>query len=489
MDEIYHKIAEFNPRRLTQSHDVLSFKYSELWCRDDTGIVDYYQGDTTIPDVASWLAAETRTSKATGPESLILRLIWPKFSLDESRVELPEDAKEQILDKFGLELAYNYFSSCVAGVNAFPDVTKPEADQQAFAFCYAPKLASIWSHTRFKSPSSRPGVTYGIILAGDGEQRDLTRLLKSKSKWQLTTASHAMFPAFLFAFMFHGEIELTQGTMKPGIQQIEARTGYSDFKTERKHIAAGELGTLSAQMSGYATRLASTERKYKTLGKLLDFVQQRLSLGQSATPEADALMKNHVGVLQQRLIMQAMDREYTLKRVQIQIDVLNNLISENYSLSNYIISISTLRDAASMKTLAFVTMFFLPGSFISALFSTDLFDWDNVKEGDIGVPSTPQFRLYWAITVPLTLVTFVLYFIWAEFSSFDRSQRRERRRWGFPRTDSMKAQDQTRSPMQVLKDQRERASEAYAMAKKRRTVFGEGEKNESIQTGTNRSGV
>ncbi|GKU01171.1 hypothetical protein FLAG1_03297 [Fusarium langsethiae] len=480
MDEIYHKIAEFNLRRLKHSHDILSFKYSELWCNDATGIVDYHEGIVTIPDVALWLATETRKG-TTGPESLIFRFVWPKFILDENRVELPEDAKDQILEKFGLGLAYSYFSSCVAGVVAFPEVDKPDTKQQAYSFCYAPKLASIWSCTSFKPPASRPSVTYGVILAGDKEQEGLKTLLKSRSRWQLNTASHALFPAFLFAFMFHGEIEITQNNMKPGIQQIEARTGYSDFKTKRKHIAAGELGPLSAQMSGFAVRLASTERKAKTVQKLLEFSQEQLHTGESPAPVADGLMEHHVGVLQRRLAMQAMDREYTLKRVQIQIDVLNNLISENYSLSNSIISISTLRDAASMKTLAFVTMFFLPGSFISALFSTDLFDWDNTEGHGIGIPATPQFRLYWAITIPLTVVTFILYFIWAEFSSFDRSQRRERKRWGFPRTDSMESEEvQTRSPLQVLKDQRERMSEAYAMAKKRQFVFGRGEKDESM---------
>lgn len=68
-----------------------------------------------------------------------------------------------------------------------------------------------------------------------------------------------------------------------------------------------------------------------------------------------------------------------------------------------------------MKTLAVVTMFFLPGSFISALFSTPLFDWDTVdltQRDSIGVPLTPQFRLYWAVTVPLTLATFILYSLW-----------------------------------------------------------------------------
>jgi hypothetical protein len=320
MDEIYHKIAEFNPRRLKHSHDVLSFKYSELWCNDATGIVDYHEGIVTIPDAASWLATETRKG-TTGSESLILRFVWPKFILDDNRVELPEDTKDRILEKFGLGLAYNYFSSCVAGVAAFPEVVNPETKRRAYTFCYAPKLASIWSHTCFKEQASRPSVTYGMILAGDKEQEGLKTLLKSRSRWQLNTASHAMFPAFLFAFMFHGEIEITQNNMKPGIQQIEARTGYSDFKTERKHIAAGELGSLSAQMSGFAVRLASTERKDKTVQKLLEFAQEQLRLGESTTPVADGLMENYVGLLQRRLTMQAMDREYTLKRVQIQIDV------------------------------------------------------------------------------------------------------------------------------------------------------------------------
>lgn len=76
-----------------------------------------------------------------------------------------------------------------------------------------------------------------------------------------------------------------------------------------------------------------------------------------------------------------------------------------------------------MKTLAVVTMFYLPGSFISALFSTPCFDWDNLdfsNKGSIGVTPTPQFKLYWAVTIPLTLLTFVLYFVWLYFQKMER---------------------------------------------------------------------
>lgn len=71
-----------------------------------------------------------------------------------------------------------------------------------------------------------------------------------------------------------------------------------------------------------------------------------------------------------------------------------------------------------MKTLAVVTMFFLPGSFVSALFSMPMFEWDKVDLSSrfIGVSTMPQFGLYWVITIPLTLVTFILYFWWLWFS-------------------------------------------------------------------------
>lgn len=67
-----------------------------------------------------------------------------------------------------------------------------------------------------------------------------------------------------------------------------------------------------------------------------------------------------------------------------------------------------------MKTLAIVTMFFLPGSFISSLFSSQLFDWDSVDKKDwdtISVKVTPQWKLYWAVTAPLTLVVFLIYLV------------------------------------------------------------------------------
>ncbi|KAJ4206599.1 hypothetical protein NW767_002884 [Fusarium falciforme] len=464
MEEIYQKIAEFNPQRPKQSSEVVTqFEVTELWRNDDTGIVNACDATIPVQNVPTWLALETRPSASVGTETLVLRLVWPEFNMDEHRVDLPGAVKQLLLENFGLELAYEYFPSCLAGASAFPQVAKPHGDEQAFVFCYLPKIAAIWSHSRFRPPLARQSATNGILLAQRKERETIKQFLKSESKWQLATASHDMFPALLCSLMLHGQIEITQGEIKNNIQAVEGRTGYTDFKTKRKHLATGELADVAAKITDYSSRLASTDRKSKTLENLMEFTQRTISSDQRVVPEGDKIMKNHIRVLQERLKMQVVDREYTLKRAQIQNEVLLSLMSMNYSLSNTLISISTLRDAASMKTLAFVTMFFLPGSFISALFSTDVFDWDGVKKGTIGVPATPQFGLYWAITIPLTVVTFLLYFLWAECSSYERSQKREWKKWenwGLSSSESLES-DQSQSLRETFKENRDKVMREY----------------------------
>ncbi|KAK1783661.1 hypothetical protein QBC45DRAFT_315541 [Copromyces sp. CBS 386.78] len=57
-------------------------------------------------------------------------------------------------------------------------------------------------------------------------------------------------------------------------------------------------------------------------------------------------------------------------------------------------------DSSAMKSIAILTMFFLPGTFFSALFALPSLGWDQDR----------HFALYWAFTVPATLLTFA---IWA----------------------------------------------------------------------------
>lgn len=67
-----------------------------------------------------------------------------------------------------------------------------------------------------------------------------------------------------------------------------------------------------------------------------------------------------------------------------------------------------------MKTLAFITALFLPGTFIASLFSTNMFDWKpSLSYGPEQSPTmSPFFWVYWVVTVPLTSLVLMGWFWW-----------------------------------------------------------------------------
>ncbi|KAK3400843.1 hypothetical protein B0T20DRAFT_348353, partial [Sordaria brevicollis] len=79
--------------------------------------------------------------------------------------------------------------------------------------------------------------------------------------------------------------------------------------------------------------------------------------------------------------------------------------------SNRDLATAARRDSSAMKSIAVLTMVFLPGTFFSTLFSMPSLGWDQ----------SGYLVYYWAYTISFTGLTFVIWIIF--------SQRRELRQW------------------------------------------------------------
>jgi hypothetical protein len=91
-----------------------------------------------------------------------------------------------------------------------------------------------------------------------------------------------------------------------------------------------------------------------------------------------------------------------------------------------------------MKAIALVTMFFLPGTFVSSLLSVPIFDWDAAAaedaEGEGGGiwkamrPEVwrPRVVVFLGITVPLMAVTFAVWAGWVGWRYLQARRREER---------------------------------------------------------------
>jgi Mg2+ and Co2+ transporter CorA len=80
-------------------------------------------------------------------------------------------------------------------------------------------------------------------------------------------------------------------------------------------------------------------------------------------------------------------------------------------LDNQVSGMSTIisqRDTSAMKTVAMVTMAFLPGTFVASFFAMPMLNWDATAYSGI---VSPRFWIYWMVTVPLTMAVFALWWV------------------------------------------------------------------------------
>ncbi|RHZ50186.1 hypothetical protein CDV55_102486 [Aspergillus turcosus] len=102
---------------------------------------------------------------------------------------------------------------------------------------------------------------------------------------------------------------------------------------------------------------------------------------------------------------------------------LHSLMTRSQSLSerlrneiNLAFNLVSQKDSSMMKTVAIVSMVYLPGTFISGLFGTNFFNLSENDGSQLWIMSD-NFWLYWAITLPLTLATVL---VWASWHYFPR---------------------------------------------------------------------
>ena len=112
----------------------------------------------------------------------------------------------------------------------------------------------------------------------------------------------------------------------------------------------------------------------------------------------------------------------TLKeRVSSQIQVLYSISAQTDNRLSARIAVSSGRDSTAMKTLAFITALFLPGTYIATLFSMSMFEWQaspsdapstSSSSSSPSVSISNKFWIYWATTIPLTVAVVVGWRLW-----------------------------------------------------------------------------
>ncbi|KAJ6133893.1 hypothetical protein N7523_000215 [Penicillium sp. IBT 18751x] len=90
------------------------------------------------------------------------------------------------------------------------------------------------------------------------------------------------------------------------------------------------------------------------------------------------------------------------ERLQNEINLAFNIVAQRNNEVSLQLAKHSLSDNTMMKTVAIVSMIYLPGTFVSGIFGMSFFDYNSEKKRlDVGT----DFWLYWIVTIALTLAT------------------------------------------------------------------------------------
>ncbi|MCJ1307310.1 hypothetical protein MMC25_000956 [Agyrium rufum] len=111
------------------------------------------------------------------------------------------------------------------------------------------------------------------------------------------------------------------------------------------------------------------------------------------------------------------------ERTKIQISAIYSLIAQRDNILNLQVAHdskrladASRRDSSAMKTIAVLTIVFIPGTFVAAFFAMPLFDWDASSPHAV---LRPRFYVYWVVTIPATLLLVLVWRIWIRLNSSD----------------------------------------------------------------------
>ena len=428
-------------------------KLEVIEIRPSHNLHELHRAQILDANVGHW---STRNSLNETEDPAIVRFVGVQLRDNGRALEFDtqNSSLDTVLQNFELEEAYRYTFNWPALFALMPACQTEQSNTLTFSLGMS-HAGVAWKY------DVTSGRTLGVFWGFDWDYETLWRVTNKTKAW----ARHPLFLALVVSVMLGKSLDASLGTADQTIRAVEARTRHHGFPNVPSKIAEGDFTSLSQRMSGCAGSLALAERGHKILAELLGGIylySQRYYVGDDpGSREVSSGVEDCVEALKRRLKMQKIQLDLDTRRVDIQLTAVRDApfitkmsISSPMSLAKPLptqlfhlinqqetrvaiavaedsrtLASASKEDSTAMKTIAAVTIVFLPGTFIAALFAMPLFQWDAV--GDSKIVSN-RFWIYWAVTVPLTFLTLLVWVLWTKrqarmHRSLDKRAREELR--------------------------------------------------------------
>ncbi|RYN25189.1 hypothetical protein AA0114_g12719 [Alternaria tenuissima] len=120
-------------------------------------------------------------------------------------------------------------------------------------------------------------------------------------------------------------------------------------------------------------------------------------------------LNNYVEHMRIRANTELQHRNRMLDRMNVYFQVL-------YSLMQQEVARETKRDSSAMKSIALLTMIFLPATAIATVISPFI----NLDADEKRLIMAPQFRIFWVISAPVTVAVVIFWIAWLQRAEIAR---------------------------------------------------------------------
>ncbi|KAG4431984.1 hypothetical protein IFR05_012535 [Cadophora sp. M221] len=337
-------------------------------------------------------------------------------------------------DDLGLPFYTNELSAVISFFNILPaffEMIKEETtrcfrttlfdkDGSDTGFVLSIKYFSWWLGTGSISLSHKrdSGEVRVLLLGLESDQFKIDIYDRLKSKQALT--SHPFLVPLVVCDSLAKSLSSQLHTSSKRIFQLEQTIGVNDYgdndlnaKTEPQQQPDLDFADINRSLNGELSRLANYEKFAKSQITLLETIlaDKVLSLDQKDFSFLIITQMREYGESLLGWNKELLARtECQQKIVDGQIQTLYNLLAQRDNKLNYTIAEASRRDSTAMKTIAIVTMVFLPGAYIATLFSMSMFNW-HAASGEHVLSN--NFWVYWAVTLPITTIVLLIWAAWS----------------------------------------------------------------------------
>ncbi|KIX02237.1 uncharacterized protein Z518_08176 [Rhinocladiella mackenziei CBS 650.93] len=222
-----------------------------------------------------------------------------------------------------------------------------------------------------------------------------------------------------------------------GVTRVGRRRNFSPHNEPWQHgeeridqalpqLSRSKMRHLTVRINTYFTKILFSKRSpewhCEASRFLLDTFNRFSSIQLDDKPETEQSLKE---LLEHNIVQAKALADVVMNlqnRMELQLNVLYSFVAQHDNQLSAQLAALSGRDSTSMKILAFITAVFLPATVVATLFSMDMFDWQNATSKNVVSSSdedngqthtvSPQFWIYWAVTIPLTIVTLAGWAIW-----------------------------------------------------------------------------